>query len=756
MKIKNLPIAARILLGGMVLGGLAGIALRVPSAFNFTGSDLLALVALAVAVFVTEQFSVPLRIRNETLNFTLADAAWTTGLILVEPGVLTLGLVAGVVAGQLAKRWDPVKVAFNTGAYVVGITAAEFIYHAFDPQRATEPTAWAAAALAMVAFAAVNVGAVSGIIALIERKAFSKVALPSLGLDAVHRLGNVAIGIAFAALRTISVYSLPLVAAPLGLAFMAYRAWVAALRERDQLQALHLAEESLLTPLDTTEDLRPFLQVVKRMLGATAVELSILEPGRVSVQRADDESPVPAPQGNGQAVPGALISGVSPQVAMIGGPEGVTGMLSVYRERELTDAERSVLDSLGQKIGVILGNRRLFFETLEQAQLADVVAHTWDGIFMVSREGVVISWNPAMERITGLSSDDVVGKQSAEVLGLELASGLTSYFDSPLVSTGAYGNGSGNGNGNGNGSHPHTNGHVLAPSHSKDVVLLHKDGAERWIRYTYHPLRTPKGFPRGHVVVARDVTTDLETEQLKADFVAMVSHELRTPLTPLKGFLITLLRGVGEGSPEERQSYYQIMLNQANRLEQLIGDLLEASRIESGGPGMESRPVPVESVVTTVIRNFGQEQPDRTIRLAAPDRAVWVNGDQVRIDQVVTNLVSNAVKYSPRETPVEVTIRSDDEYTTISVRDHGQGISPQDQERIFERFYRVDNSMTRHTGGTGLGLYLARRLVNAMGGRLWVESALGEGSTFSFTLPLAAAEPAAAPATELPLQSQTS
>jgi len=477
------------------------------------------------------------------------------------------------------------------------------------------------------------------------------------------------------------------------------------------------------------------------------VELSILEPGQVRVHRTDEVPAVaPSANGNGHA-PGALTNGdVSPQVAMIGGPEGVTGMLSIYRERELTDAERSVLDALGSKIAVLLGNRRLFFETLEQAQMADVVAHTWDGIFMVSREGAVLSWNPAMERITSLSREDVVGKQSSEVLGLELASGLTSYYDSPVFS--------GEGSGKANGSHPETNGHPV-PNLTKDVVLLHRDGAERWIRYTYHAMRSPKGFVRGHVVVARDVTTDLETEQLKTDFVAMVSHELRTPLTPLKGFLITLLRGVGESSPEERQSYYQIMLNQANRLEQLIGDLLEASRIESGTVGLTPHPVPVDSVISTVVRNFSEEQPDRAIRVHAPDHAVWVQGDPVRIDQIVTNLVSNAVKYSPRETPVEISVNAEAGYATISVSDHGQGIAPADQERIFERFYRVDNSMTRRTGGTGLGLYLAKRLVAAMHGQMWVRSAVGEGSSFSFTLPLAN-QPAQPPTGIASLQQQIS
>jgi signal transduction histidine kinase len=238
--------------------------------------------------------------------------------------------------------------------------------------------------------------------------------------------------------------------------------------------------------------------------------------------------------------------------------------------------------------------------------------------------------------------------------------------------------------------------------------------------------------------VVRDVTAELETEQLKADFVATVSHELRTPLTPLKGFLITLSRGIGDGTEEERQAYYRIMLNQANRLERLITDLLEASRIESGRPVVEAQSMDVTATIDEVVRNFQDEYPDRNMRVVA-EANLLVDADPLRVDQVVTNLVSNAIKYSPRETPIEIRAAREDGHVTVSVRDQGWGITSSDQERVFDRFYRVDNALTRRTGGTGLGLYLAKQLVHAMRGRLWVASAPGEGSTFSFTLPFAEA-----------------
>jgi signal transduction histidine kinase len=181
-------------------------------------------------------------------------------------------------------------------------------------------------------------------------------------------------------------------------------------------------------------------------------------------------------------------------------------------------------------------------------------------------------------------------------------------------------------------------------------------------------------------------------------------------------------------------------LNQANRLERLITDLLEASRIESGEPIVDMRSLDLAEQVHSVIEVFREQHSDRSFTFAAPD-AIQVNGDPLRIDQIVTNLISNAMKYSPRKEAIEVVLSFSDREGVVEVRDHGQGISAHDRDRIFERFFRVDNALTRSTGGTGLGLYLARKLAVAMRGRLEVSSAPGRGSTFSLTLPLARRAP---------------
>jgi two-component system phosphate regulon sensor histidine kinase PhoR len=243
--------------------------------------------------------------------------------------------------------------------------------------------------------------------------------------------------------------------------------------------------------------------------------------------------------------------------------------------------------------------------------------------------------------------------------------------------------------------------------------------------------------------VARDVTADLEAEQLKADFVATVSHELRTPLTPLKGFLTSLIKGTVEDSPEARAEYYRIMANQVDRLERLINDLLEASRIESGKSLVESRSLDLAAVLGAQVAEFASAHPDRSIILS-PTLPVMVSADPLRLEQVASNLIANACKYSPAGSTVTVSISRTPSHAIVNVRDEGEGIPLSEQDKVFERFHRVENGLTRRTGGAGLGLYIAKRLVEAMSGRVWVVSRPGVGSTFSFSLPLEEAEDHAA------------
>jgi PAS domain S-box-containing protein len=387
---------------------------------------------------------------------------------------------------------------------------------------------------------------------------------------------------------------------------------------------------------------------------------------------------------------------------MVGDAGDVRAVMAVYRPEALTPSERSLLEALASQVRVRLVNQRLFAETVEQrTQLADIIAHTSDGIFALSPDGLILSWNPAMEHITGWSTRRAVGRSWEDVLG----------------------------------PRHQTDGSSDAGPAADNVLLVREDGAERWIRYTRTPVEDRAGTLTAEVVVVRDVTADMEAEQLKADFVATVSHELRSPLTPLRGFLSTLMSGTGEDSPEARSEFYRIMDKQVHRLERLITDLLEVSRIEAAQVPVDARSVDLTALVAEHLDEVRRDQPHRAVQLRGPGQAVHVHADPFRVAQVVANLLSNALKYSLPETPVEVTVASVGEQAIVSVRDEGEGIPLSEQDRVFDRFHRVESGLTRKTGGTGLGLYIAKRLVEAMGGRLWLVSSPGHGSTFSFSLP---------------------
>jgi signal transduction histidine kinase len=160
------------------------------------------------------------------------------------------------------------------------------------------------------------------------------------------------------------------------------------------------------------------------------------------------------------------------------------------------------------------------------------------------------------------------------------------------------------------------------------------------------------------------------------------------------------------------------------------------SRIESGTPLVDSRAVELAGLVGEQVRHFSDDHPGRRITIEVPDGAVMVQADPFRLGQVVANLLSNALKYSPETSPVHVGVARDGDRALVSVQDHGEGIGLDEQERVFERFHRLRNGLTRQTGGAGLGLYIAKRFVEAMEGQLWLVSSPGNGSTFSFALPL--------------------
>lgn len=238
------------------------------------------------------------------------------------------------------------------------------------------------------------------------------------------------------------------------------------------------------------------------------------------------------------------------------------------------------------------------------------------------------------------------------------------------------------------------------------------------------------------VLVLHDITELRRLERVRRDFVANVSHEFKTPLTAIQGFAETLLGGALDDRAN-RARFVEIIREHARRLGRLTDDLLKLSGIEAGQWALELQPIRVATLVNSCLDTARLKAQPKGLRLLAclPSDLPFVRADGAQLGEVLQNLLDNAVQYSPPGGKIEVKVHSDGRDVIFTISDTGIGIPESDLQRIFERFYRVDAARSREAGGTGLGLSIARHIVEAHGGKIWVESAVGTGSSFHFSIP---------------------
>jgi signal transduction histidine kinase/DNA-binding response OmpR family regulator len=256
----------------------------------------------------------------------------------------------------------------------------------------------------------------------------------------------------------------------------------------------------------------------------------------------------------------------------------------------------------------------------------------------------------------------------------------------------------------------------------------------------------------GRILALRDVTAERMIADMKNEFVSTVSHELRTPLTSIKGYVDLILDGSAGDINEMQQEFLGIVKENSDRLVELINEMLDISRIESGRVHLRVEPLKMAESIAGAVDTFRAvlQQTDRTIEVQLPDNLPLVVADRDRVGQVLINLISNAIKYSPGGGQVTIAATHAGEFVTVSVTDQGLGISREDQKRLFTKFYRVDTAMTREIGGTGLGLSICKTIIELLGGEIGCKSKPGQGSTFWFSLPVAAAEMVRTPSLEGP------
>ncbi|MFL5291936.1 MAG: ATP-binding protein [Myxococcales bacterium] len=277
---------------------------------------------------------------------------------------------------------------------------------------------------------------------------------------------------------------------------------------------------------------------------------------------------------------------------------------------------------------------------------------------------------------------------------------------------------------------------------STDEFLVRK--TNRWIRRSSTPVRSESGAYLGRMFVYMDVTAEKQLDRERSEFLTVAAHELRTPLTPLSMYLQGIERRLARGLPIEPELVVKAR-RQVGRLSRLVEDLLDVSRLESGRLTLSRDRVALDQIVSEVVSDFRAAAPQHEIVLRRPTRGVQAMGDRERLEQVVVNLVQNAIKYSPQGGRVEVSVERNGSQARVTVTDEGIGIPKDEQRHIFERFFRAQNATTRNYGGLGIGLYVSNEIVERHGGAFEVVSEPGKGTTFGFTIPLDESEPALEP-----------
>ncbi|MBD8025260.1 HAMP domain-containing protein [Ureibacillus sp. Re31] len=278
-----------------------------------------------------------------------------------------------------------------------------------------------------------------------------------------------------------------------------------------------------------------------------------------------------------------------------------------------------------------------------------------------------------------------------------------------------------------------------------DHVLNFEDKLEEdleiggsYYRITISPLKNSELSIRGAIAVIRDMTEQSRLEKLRSDFIANVSHELRTPIAMLQGYSEALLDDV-VSDEEERSEMTRIIYDESQRMGRLVNDLLDLARMESGYTNLYKDDVPVVQVIERITQKFTQVAKERQVHLqfnTELSEDVQISMDEDRIEQVLTNLIDNAIRHTSKQGRVTVSLTQELSYAKIQVSDTGEGIPQDDLPYVFERFYKADKARTRSKGGTGLGLAIAKNIVEAHKGNIHVDSVVGEGTTFTFYLPL--------------------
>ncbi|MGQ9466805.1 MAG: GAF domain-containing protein [Anaerolineae bacterium] len=533
--------------------------------------------------------------------------------------------------------------------------------------------------------------------------------------------------------------------------------------ERDRMEALYRVASQLSSSLDVGQVLHRTLETIAQAAGAEQGFILLIDPQtNALVRRAavgvPDHIPItglPTRFRRGEGLAGwvlthnqpVLIPDLSADPRWVPGPESqgqksalavplgvageVLGVLLLFSNLPdyFTEDHLRLVEAFAAQIANAVNNAALYDlirqqaedlgamlkqQQVEAAKSQAILDGVADGVLYADASGKILLFNPAAERILEIPRQQAIGRSIREMLGLYGVEGRQ--WLEALEDWAA---------------HP-------AERTPEDFVAERIQLGDRIVSVHAAPVIRGTEY-LGTVSVFRDITAEVEADRAKTEFISTVSHELRTPMTSIKGYADLLMLGMAGPLSEQQRHFIGIIRNNAERMVALVSDLLDISRIESGRVQLDLRAVHIHEVVKQVVNTVqGRAQSKGlSLQIDVPEDLPPVWGDSNRVAQILTNLISNAVHYTLPGGQVTVSARASGDMLEVSVADTGIGISKENQQKIFDRFFRADDPLVQETPGTGLGLPITASLVQMHGGQIWVESELGKGSTFTFTLPLA-------------------
>ncbi|OGO68809.1 MAG: hypothetical protein A2Z49_02620 [Chloroflexi bacterium RBG_19FT_COMBO_56_12] len=421
-------------------------------------------------------------------------------------------------------------------------------------------------------------------------------------------------------------------------------------------------------------------------------------------------------------------------VPLVIGEENLGVLMLYHRQPNYFSLNQlELVQATARQIAVAINNAQLFNLIRDQAERLGDMLRTQhvetsrsqamleavaDGVLITDAHRVITLFNVSAERILGLSRDQVVGRSLENFIGLFGKAAQTwvktirTWSDDPST-------------------------YVPGESYAEQLELDDR----RVVAVNLSPVLLRKDF-LGTVSIFRDITHLIEVDRLKSEFVATVSHELRTPMTSIKGYVEIMLMGAAGQLSDQQTHFLQVVRSNTERLAVLVNDLLDVSRIEAGKVTLSMQPLDmhkiVKAVTATITRRIQDERRPMQFDVDIEQNLPTGYGDPERIQQIIDNLVANSYQYTPENGHIWLRIFQSGDELQVEVKDNGIGIPPEDQPRIFQRFFRGEDQLILANSGTGLGLSIVKHLVEMHKGRIWFESSgvPGQGSVFSFTMPI--------------------